>query len=75
MTRLHLEDTLLIVDATLYGGSVKGDTILGGSPETPYAIRLHMRDVNGENLAKALPVMPVSGGKAARRCGRHESGP
>ena len=59
----HFEDTLLIVDATLYGGSVKGDTILGGSPETPYAIRLHMRDVNGENLAKALPVMPVSGGK------------
>ena len=59
----HFEDTLLLVDGTLYGGSVKGDTILGGSPDTPYAIRLHMRDVNGENLAKALPVMPVSGGK------------
>ncbi len=59
----HLEDTLLIVDGTLYGGSVKGDTILGGSPDAPYAIRLHMRDVNGENLARDLPVMPVSGGK------------
>ena len=59
----HFEDTLLIVDGTLYGGSVKGDTILGGSPDTPYAIRLHMRDVNGENLARDLPVMPVSGGK------------
>lgn len=59
----RFEDTLLIVDGTLYGGSVKGDTIMGGSPDTPYAIRLHMRDVNGENLAKALPVMPVSGGK------------
>lgn len=59
----HFEDTLLIVDATLYGGSVKGDTIMGGHPDTPYAIRLHMRDVNGDNLAKDLPVMPVSGGK------------
>lgn len=59
----HFEDTLLIVDGTLYGGTVKGDTILGGSPDTPYAIRLHMRDVNGENLAKDLPVMPVSGGR------------
>jgi len=59
----RLEDTLLIVDATLYGGSVKGDAILGGSPDTPYAIRLHMRDINGEGLAKDLPVMPVSGGK------------
>ena len=59
----HFEDTLLIVDGTLYGGSVKGDTILGGSPEAPYAIRLHMRDVNGENLARDLPVMPVSGGR------------
>lgn len=59
----HYEDTLLIVDGTLYGGSVKGDTILGGHPDTPYAIRLHMRDVNGENLARDLPVMPVSGGK------------
>ena len=59
----HFEDTLLIVDGTLYGGSVKGDTIMGGSPEAPYAIRLHMRDVNGENLAKDLPVMPVSSGK------------
>lgn len=59
----HFEDTVLLVDGTLYGGSVKGDTILGGHPDTPYAIRLHMRDVNGENLAKDLPVMPVSGGK------------
>lgn len=59
----HFEDTVLVVSGTLYGGSVKGDTILGGSPETPYAIRLHLRDVNGENLAHALPVMPVSGGK------------
>lgn len=59
----HFEDTLLIVDGTLYGGSVKGDTILGGSPDVPYAIRLHLRDVNGENLARDLPVMPVSGGK------------
>lgn len=59
----RFEDTLLVVSGTLYGGTVKGDTILGGSPETPYAIRLHLRDVNGENLAHDLPVMPVSGGK------------
>jgi len=59
----HLEDTLLLVDGALYGGSVKGDTILGGSPDTPYAIRLHLRDVNGDALAHDLPVMPVSGGK------------
>lgn len=62
-TTTRLEDTLLLVDGSLYGGSVKGDTILGGNPNTPYAIRLHLRDVNGDALAHDLAVMPVSGGK------------
>ena len=59
----HLEDTLLLVDGSLYGGSVKGEAILGGSPDAPYSIRLRMRDVKGDTLARDLPVMPVVGGK------------
>ncbi|MBO6170666.1 MAG: hypothetical protein J6N67_00685 [Desulfovibrio sp.] len=59
----RLEDTLLLVQGTLYGGGLKGETILGGSRETPYAIRLQLRNVDGGPLARALPVMPVAGGR------------
>ncbi len=59
----RLEDTLLLVEGKLYGGSVKGETILGGDKSTPYSIRLRARDVNGENLGKDLKVMPVGGGR------------
>lgn len=59
----RLEDTLLLVEGKLYGGSVKGETILGGDQSTPYSIRLRARDVNGENLGKDLKVMPVGGGR------------
>lgn len=59
----RLEDTLLLVEGKLYGGSVKGETILGGDKSTPYSIRLRARDVNGENLGKDLKVMPVGSGR------------
>ncbi|OXS29077.1 MAG: hypothetical protein BCS36_01235 [Desulfovibrio sp. MES5] len=59
----RLEDTLLLVEGKLYGGNVKGETILGGDKSTPYSIRLRARDVNGENLGKDLKVMPVGGGR------------
>lgn len=59
----RLEDTLLLVEGKLYGGSIKGETILGGDTSTPYSIRLRARDVNGENLGKDLKVMPVGGGR------------
>lgn len=58
----RLEDTLLLAEGSLYGGSIKGETILGGAAETPYAIRLSLRNVDGTHLAQALPVIPVSGG-------------
>lgn len=59
----RLEDTLLLVEGKLYGGSIKGETILGGDKSTPYSIRLRARDVNGESLGKDLKVMPVGGGR------------
>ncbi len=59
----HLEDTLLLVEGKLYGGSVKGETILGGDKSTPYSIRMRARDVNGAALANDLKVMPVGSGR------------
>lgn len=61
--KTRLEDTLLLVEGKLYGGSVKGETILGGDKSTPYSIRLRARDVNGAALAEDLKVMPVGGGR------------
>ncbi len=62
-SKTRLEDTLLLVEGKLYGGSVKGETILGGDKSTPYSIRLRARDVNGAALAEDLKVMPVGGGR------------
>lgn len=59
----RLEDTVLLVQGTLYGGIVKGETILGGSPDTPYAIRLRAQHVDCGPLARALLVMPVTSGR------------
>lgn len=61
--KTRLEDTLLLVEGKLYGGSVKGETILGGDKSTPYSIRLRARDVNGAALAEDLKVMPVGSGR------------
>lgn len=61
--KTRLEDTLLLVEGKLYGGSVKGETILGGDKSTPYSIRLRARDVNGAALANDLKVMPVGSGR------------
>jgi AsmA protein len=58
----RLEDTVLEVSGGLYGGSVKGETVLGGDKSLPYAIRMRFRNVDGTALGRALPVMPVSGG-------------
>ena len=58
----RLEDTVLEVSGGLYGGSVKGETVLGGDKSLPYAIRMRFRNVNGADLGRALSVMPVSGG-------------
>lgn len=59
----RLEDTLLLVQGKLYGGNVKGETILGGSEETPYAIRVQLNNIDGGPLARALPILPVTGGR------------
>lgn len=61
--KTRLEDTLLSADGRLYGGSVRGDLVLGGGPELPYAIKMRIRDVDGAALGRALPVLPVSGGR------------
>lgn len=61
--KTRLEDTLLLVEGKLYGGSVKGETILGGDKSTPYSIRMRARDVNGAALANDLKVMPVGSGR------------
>ena len=61
--KTRLEDTLLLVEGKLYGGSVKGETILGGDKSTPYSIRMRARDVNGTALANDLKVMPLGSGR------------
>ena len=61
--RTRLEDTVLEARGKLYGGSVKGTTILGGSPETPFAIDVNVQNVDGVPLSAVLPVLPLTGGR------------
>ena len=63
MDKNGLEDTLLTAEGRLYGGSVRGECILGGGPELPYAIKMRFRDVNGAPLGKAMPVLPIKSGR------------
>ncbi|MDE6734109.1 MAG: hypothetical protein K2J64_01415 [Desulfovibrio sp.] len=58
-----LEDVLIEAEAALYGGSFRGQCILGGSRATPYAITAQVRGVNGAPLAKDMPVLPFRSGR------------
>lgn len=70
-TRIHpgkldrngLEDVLIDAGASLYGGSFRGQCILGGSAALPYAITAQVRGVNGAPLAKDMPVLPFRSGR------------
>lgn len=70
-TRIHpgkldkngLEDVLIDAEARLYGGSFRGQCILGGSAALPYAITAQVRGVNGAPLAKDMPVLPFRSGR------------
>lgn len=70
-TRIHpgkldkngLEDVLIDAEARLYGGSFRGQCILGGSAALPYAITAQVREVNGAPLAKDMPVLPFRSGR------------
>ncbi|MDR3320356.1 MAG: hypothetical protein LBS77_05450 [Desulfovibrio sp.] len=56
-------DTLLTAAAYLYDGSIMAQAVFGGDVQHPYAISAHFRDVNGEELASALSVLPVQSGR------------
>lgn len=58
-----LEDTLITADGRLYGGVMHGECILGGGRAHAYAISMRLRDVNGAPLGRAMPVLPVRGGR------------
>lgn len=70
-TRIHpgkldkngLEDVLIDAEARLYGGSFRGQCILGGSAALPYAIMAQVRGVNGAPLARDMPVLPFRSGR------------
>ena len=70
-TRIHpgkldkngLEDVLIDAEARLYGGSFRGQCILGGSAVLPYAITAQVRGVNGAPLARDMPVLPFRSGR------------
>lgn len=70
-TRIHpgkldrngLEDVLIDAEARLYGGSFRGQCILGGSAALPYAITAQVRGVNGGPLARDMPVLPFRSGR------------
>ncbi|MDE7241960.1 MAG: hypothetical protein K2N62_08835, partial [Desulfovibrio sp.] len=55
-----LEDVLIDAEAAFYGGTFRGQCILGGSKALPYAITAQARGVNGAPLARAMPVLPLS---------------
>ncbi len=70
-TRIHpgkldrngLEDVLIDAEARLYGGSFRGQCILGGSAALPYAITAQVRGLNGAPLARDMPVLPFRSGR------------
>ena len=63
MDKNGLEDTLLFLNGRLYNGKVSGETILGGGSQSPYAIKMNFRDVEGAPLAAALDVLPLTRGR------------
>ncbi|WP_165175398.1 AsmA-like C-terminal region-containing protein [Desulfovibrio sp. ZJ369] len=63
MDKNGLEDTLLFINGRLYNGTVSGETILGGGSQSPYAIKVNFRDVEGAPLAAALDVLPLTRGR------------
>lgn len=58
-----LEDVLIDAEAAFYGGTFRGQCILGGSKALPYAITAQARGVNGAPLARAMPVLPFASGR------------
>lgn len=56
------EDVLIDAEASFYGGSFRGQCILGGSAALPYAITAQVRGVNGAPLARDMPVLPFRSG-------------
>ena len=58
-----LEDVLIDAEAAFYGGTFRGQCILGGSKATPYAITAQARGINGAPLARAMPVLPFASGR------------
>lgn len=62
MDKSGYEDVLLSGKGIFYGGSVSGDCILGADQSLPYSITAEARDINGSQLAKDLPLMPLGQG-------------
>lgn len=57
------EDSQLTADARLYGGSMRGEAILGSGPEATYDLKLRLRDVNAGPTARDLTVLPLVEGR------------
>lgn len=70
-TRIHpgkldkngLEDVLIDAEGRFYEGNFRGQCILGGSQNLPYAITAQLRGVNGEPLAQDMPILPFRSGR------------
>jgi AsmA protein len=57
------EDTLIIADGHLYGGTMHAEAVLGGTQAHTYAITAQMRDVDAAHLSRHLRVMPATAGQ------------
>lgn len=57
------QDVLIDAKGKFYGGSVTGSCILGADPSLPYYITTKANDINGAQLAKAMPVLPFRKGE------------
>ncbi len=65
MDEKGMEDVLLKGEARFYGGSFKGQLILGSAPELPYAISAELKNVDGKGVGNALTVLPLRSGRWA----------
>ncbi|MCR5562024.1 MAG: hypothetical protein K6F46_01440 [Desulfovibrio sp.] len=65
MDEKGMEDVLLKGEARFYGGSFKGNLILGSAPELPYAISAEFKNVDGKGVGNALTVLPLRSGRWA----------
>lgn len=56
-------DAIVTAKANLCQGSMSGECVIGGDDTTTYGIKVSLKNLNGTDIAKAFPMLPVASGQ------------